>query len=266
MSQGSPNDRAHLFSSYWMDRYTPENRLFLTYEGLTDDLIGAEVTKGLNEFLGQAPGVTAIDRESVPCVWRAVVKNQPPPQQAAQIERLQAQAVNKAGTASGQVPGAQLQPQQPQQPAMPASYGASPKLNPIQQPVSNPIYAGRNGGAPPKSAYPQSQEYPQAGQTSYSQLPPQSYTQLTQQQPGLRRRLDPGHHNSKRAGPDQPRPYTPEQLDSMMNMLLEVAERYSDDIRLSHIMMGYYEKIRDARIKLDPDNAGSVVMPRNGLY
>jgi len=240
-----------------MDRYTPENRLFLTYEGLTDDLIGAEVTKGLNEFLGQAPGVTAIDRESVPCVWRAVVKNQPPPQQAAQIERLQAQAVNKAGTASGQVSRAQMQPQQPQQP--PASYGASPNLNPIPQPMSNPIYGGQNEGAPPA--------YPQAGQSSYSQLPPQSYTQLTQQQqPGLRRRLDPGHHNSKRAGPDQPRPYTPEQLDSMMNMLLEVAERYSDDIRLSHIMMGYYEKIRDARIKLDPDNAGSVVMPKNGLY
>ena len=199
-------------------------------------------------------------------MWRAVVKNQPPPQQAAQIERLQSQAVNKAGTASGQVPGAQLQPQQSQQPAVPASYGASPHLNPIPQSMSNPVYAGQNGGAPPKSAYTQSQGYPQAGQTSYSQLPPQSYTQLTQQQPGSRRRLDPGHHNSKRAGPDQPRPYTPEQLDSMMNMLLEVAERYSDDIRLSHIMMGYYEKVRNARIKLDPDNAGSVVMPKNGLY
>ena len=62
-----------------MDRYTPENRLLITYEGLTDDVIGAEVAKGLSTFLGQAEGVTTIHPDSVPCIWRAVVKNEPPP-------------------------------------------------------------------------------------------------------------------------------------------------------------------------------------------
>ena len=64
-----------------MDRFTPENRYIVTYEGLTDDEVGGEVTKGLNEFLGKAEGVTPIVRESVPCVWRAVVKGQPPEKQ-----------------------------------------------------------------------------------------------------------------------------------------------------------------------------------------
>jgi hypothetical protein len=58
-----------------MDRYTAENRLLMAYEGLTDDLIGPEVARGLNDFLGRVEGVTAIDPASVPCIWRAVVKN-----------------------------------------------------------------------------------------------------------------------------------------------------------------------------------------------
>lgn len=187
------------FVFYWMDRYTPENRHLITYEGLTDDLIGAEVAKGLNEFLGQVDGVDPIERDSVPCIWKAVVKNQPPAEQAAQIAKLQALALNK--------------PQSQQ---------------------------GLNQQGPPYS-------------------PPEG------QQPSLRRRLDPGHHDSQRKGPAVPRPYTTRQLDSMMNMLLEIGERFkAEDVRLYHIMMGYYEKVREARIKMTPDE--SVQQPPGGFY
>ena len=74
-----------------------------------------------------------------------------------------------------------------------------------------------------------------------------------QQTPGLRRRLDPGHHNSQRAGPVQPRPYTPEQLDKMMAMLMEVADKYNntEDIRVYHIMTKYYNEIKIEREKLN---------------
>eukprot|EP00984_Skeletonema_dohrnii_P008405 scaffold3081_cov112-Skeletonema_dohrnii-CCMP3373.AAC.6 len=182
------------YKNYWMDRYTAENRHLLTYEGLTDDLIGSEVAKGLNEFLGQVEGVDPIEQDSVPCVWKAVVKNKPPAEQAAQIARLQAAALNK----------------------------------------------------------PQSEQGP-------------PYSPPEQQQPALRRRLDPGHHDSQRKGPAVPRPYTPQQLDSMMNMLLEIGERFkTEDVRLYHIMMGYYEKVREARIKTTPDE--SVDPPPGGYF
>jgi hypothetical protein len=40
----------------------------------------------------------------------------------------------------------------------------------------------------------------------------------------------------------------------MMNMLLEVANRYeTKDVRLYHIMMGYYEQIRSERAKMNSD-------------
>jgi len=213
------------FVFYWMDRYTPENRHLLTYEGLTDDLIGAEVTKGLNEFLGQVEGVDPIDQDSVACVWKAVVKNQPPAEQAAQIAKLQALALNQPQSEQGQPQGPPYSPPEPKQPAL-------------------------------RETEPQSVQG-----SSYSQ----PYSAPEPQQPALRRRLDPGHHDSQRKGPAVPRPYTPQQLDSMMNMLLEIGERYkTEDVRLYHIMMGYYEKVREARIKTTPDE--SVAPPPGGYF
>ncbi|KAL7475942.1 hypothetical protein ACHAW6_001834 [Cyclotella cf. meneghiniana] len=82
------------FIMYWMDRYTPENRYVISYEDLTDDLNGPEVTKGLNEFLGQAEGVEASDPESVPCIWKAVVKNQSQENEKEQAENWE---TSKAG-------------------------------------------------------------------------------------------------------------------------------------------------------------------------
>lgn len=272
-----------------MDRYTPENRLLITYEGLTDDLIGAEVTKGLNEFLGMANGVTPIDRDSVGCIWRAVVKNQPPEEQKAQFERLQSQAVNSAGTASGAQPAVVHDvavAAQPAQPAVPVQ--AQPGIPnraldaPTPDGTDHIAELEREGQAQLAHA----QELMQNWQTAAAgtltaeqqQAEEQKFLQLQaelmggsqpveQQSPsGLRRRLDPGHHNSQRKGPEVPRPYTTQQLDNMMNMLVEVAERYQQqDVRLYHIMMGYYEKIREERMKLSPDD-GVLQAPPGGFF
>jgi len=290
------------FIIYWMDRFTPENRLLITYEGLTDDLIGAEVTKGLSEFLGQADGVTTIDPSSVACIWRAVVKNEPPPQQAAQIKKLQSLALNQPqGTTVVQ---RQQEPQQQrQQLEQPTSNNAAileqtlqsiqqketpprqdadldqqlqeaqQKLQALQQQIQEKQIQETHAqeqvqeqvviNIEDEPAYPLEQQLLETQQQLQQLM--QSQQQQPQQTPGLRRRLDPGHHNSQRTGPEVARPYTSDQLDKMMNMLLEVAERYHEiDVRLYHIMMGYYEQIRGERAKLSLDPKG--LKPPGGFW
>lgn len=321
-----------------MDRITPENRHVMTYEGLTDDLTGAEVTKGLNEFLGKAEGVDPIDRESVPCVWKAVVKNQPPEHQKEQIQKLQSSkagseselggkaAVGKSGAESlGSAPNvanaaptmetraASSEPLQKQSEKNIGPSDAKPLqtvyLDQTQQhiqqlqgfglqmpaaenqqifqqmPVENQMFqqpqqmmpadsqmfqqpqqimpAGSQMFQPPPmmpannqmfqepqtiqqyGQYPEMQQYQQPMQMQYQ-------PNQMQYQPGnLRhRRLDPGHHDSQRKGPNVPRPYTVKQLELMMKMLKELGDRYSDDVRMNNIMMGYYEKVEKAKNEL----------------
>jgi len=158
------------FIIYWMDRYTPENRHVVAYEDLTDDDRGAATAVDLNNFLGKVEGVNPIASESVPCIWKAVVKNIPPPQQAAQFQHLQQIA----------------------------------KVNMEEE----------------------------AGKGSIRHH-------------SRRRRLNMGHFDSQRKGPEPRRPYTIEQLDAMMHMLLEVALRYEKEhAELSVIMMRYYDNIQ----------------------
>ncbi|KAL3784840.1 hypothetical protein ACHAW5_009059 [Stephanodiscus triporus] len=295
------------FITYWMERYSPENRLLLTYEGLTDDLIGPEVTKALNDFLGRARGVTPIHQDSVACVWRAVVKNEPPEHQAAQFKKLQSQAVNTPpGTIQKQTER-NLADEQPRDPsgalfakeqylrnsAIPLLSPQSIPSPPVQQrrdpnvgsaeifPIvsGEPAnYADGEGGDPfdalneemqkilarGKELLRRNQQLDHQNEIHEGPQPQQQQQQHQIQQTGIRnemyqydmshRRLDPGHHNSQRAGPDVPRPYLPRQLDNMMNMLLEVANRYENtDVRLYHIMMGYYEQIRKERAKMNSD-------------
>ena len=314
--------------SYWMDRYAAADRLLITYEGLTDDVIGPEVTKTLNEFLGRVDGVTPIDESSVACVWRAVVKNEPPAQQAEKFKKLQEVALKEQLDGGGAVASeaaapvaveavqtpvainpqpaaAQLTPEQinvinqdpaaevpvaaaaviPQQTvAIPQQTAAIPQQTAPMQQLA-PMQQTSQQLAPMQQTQPQvTQQFAPMQQTQ--QIAPmqqetlplgQSSTgiqdleaqilaaqqalaegqqlidQQQQQTPGLRRRLDPGHHNSQRAGPVQPRPYTPEQLDKMMAMLMEVADKYNntEDIRVYHIMTKYYNEIKVEREKLN---------------
>ena len=300
-----------------MDRYAAADRLLITYEGLTDDVIGPEVTKTLNEFLGRVDGVTPIDDSSVGCVWRAVVKNEPPAQQAEKFKKLQEVALNEQLEGVGAVAApvaveavhtpvainpqpaaAQLTPGQiqviNQDPAaeVPVASAAIPQQTAVlpqqtaaipQQQLA-PMLQQTQQLAPMQQSQPQvTQQYAPMQQTTQQLAPMQQETlplgqsstgiqdleaqilaaqqaleegqQLVSQQqtPGLRRRLDPGHHNSQRAGPVQPRPYTPEQLDKMMAMLMEVADKYNntEDIRVYHIMTKYYNEIKIEREKLN---------------
>lgn len=221
---------------YWMDRYPAKDRLLISYEGLTDDFIGPEVAKGLNDFLGQVDGVDPIESDSVPCVWRAVVKNILPPQQAERIKKLQELAekieLDKIAAETGGQAAA-----------------------PTQQ--EGQAAAGGDDAQAQRDAYLAKTAFDLGGGR-------RALSTAGGGTPGLRRRLDLGHGNSQRKGPDEPRPYTVQQLDMMMSMLMEVAERYkNEDIRLYHVMMGYYEKIRVERIKLDPNG---VETPPGGVY
>jgi len=314
----------YILYSYWMDRYAAADRLLITYEGLTDDVIGPEVTKTLNEFLGRVDGVTPIDESSVACVWRAVVKNEPPAQQAEKFKALQEvalkeqlegggavtseaaaapvvekQAVQAPVAVNPQPTAAQLTPEQiqviNQDPAAEVPVAAAIPQQTVAIPQQTvPMQQTSQQLAPMQQSQPQmTQQYTPMQQTQ--QIAPMQQTQLApmqqetlplgqsstgiqdleaqilaaqqalaegqqlvdqqqqQQTPGLRRRLDPGHHNSQRAGPVQPRPYTPEQLDKMMAMLMEVADKYNntEDIRVYHIMTKYYNEIKVEREKLN---------------
>eukprot|EP00970_Alexandrium_tamarense_P002179 scaffold304_cov216-Alexandrium_tamarense.AAC.5 len=157
-----------------MDRYIPQNRLLLTYEGLTDDQFGIDITSELNEFLGQAEGVTPLDKESVSCVWKAVVKN------------------------------------------------INPNLIDMQT------------------------DSQQEGLVDMQQ----------QQRVRRNRKLQVNGSNS--------RPYTLDQLDKMMKMMTEIAERYQDDVQLHNIMKDYYEHIAHAKAELslsEPPSSYSVITP-----
>jgi hypothetical protein len=345
-----------------MDRMTPENRYVITYEGLTDDLIGAEVTKGLNEFLGRAEGVEPIDRESVPCIWKAVVKNQPPEHQKEQIDKLvkakagsESELGGKVASSGGSAPAGkdsvgsapnvangalametnaamspegqqmteitsekkiwngdekplqtvyldqtqqqikqhqgvglqmpadtqqmfqQMPPQsqmqfqqmpaenqmQFQQPQM-QQFGQYPEMQQqFQQPQMQQF--GQYPEMQQQFQQPQMQQfgqYPEMQQQFQQQQ--QQPMQMQYQQPGnLRhRRLDPGHHDSQRKGPNVPRPYTVKQLELMMQMLKELGDRYQDDVRLTNIMQGYYEKVQKARDEL----GGKPMAPPGGFF
>jgi len=458
-------DEYKKFMFYWMDRYTPENRLVITYEGLTDDLIGGEVTKSLARFLGEAEGVNPIAEESVPCVWGVVVKNKQPtlppgpapkPDQAAaggaeaeqqkpqshdgqpsadqqameqqqmqeqqeseqqqgmqeqqameqqqqeqQMQEQQAmeqqqqqqqmqeqQAMEQQQQQQQQLQEPQMQDQQAMEQQQQQQYQEQQQLqqqqqqqqpdfnsNPFANLPPNAVYFGNSNpneaaqqqaaiadpnamannspsyqsnpyasqsavansyqsqtansyGAPQQEQQLQQQQQPQELQQQQSPLqssygspsypesnmqfnsyggqssngygaqpvsnsygaPPQEQQQSQQQQQQqqeqqsssypaylvppqsnsysqpynpnppiqpnfrhrMRRRLDPGHHDSQRKGPDEPRPYTAGQLDKMMNMLMEIAQKYQDDARLHQIMMGYYDKVKKAKEELGP--------------
>ena len=58
---------------YWLDGYSPSDRIVVPYEHLIDEGQGPVVAAELSEFLGRGPGVDPIDKESVPCVWGTVV-------------------------------------------------------------------------------------------------------------------------------------------------------------------------------------------------
>uniref|UniRef100_A0A7S4V3C2 Sulfotransferase domain-containing protein n=1 Tax=Ditylum brightwellii TaxID=49249 RepID=A0A7S4V3C2_9STRA len=62
------------FVDYWMQKYTPVNRLLASFEKLTDDVMGPAETTRVAEFLSRSEGVHTCPPELIPCVWHKVVK------------------------------------------------------------------------------------------------------------------------------------------------------------------------------------------------
>jgi len=73
------------FLSFWMDKYGDnfDSLLLVSYEDITSEIKGPFATMRIAKFLGQTEGVAPIEEQSVPCVWRTIVKykNKPPPSQ-----------------------------------------------------------------------------------------------------------------------------------------------------------------------------------------
>jgi len=73
------------FVSFWMDKYGDnfDSLLLVSYEDITSEIKGPFATMRIAKFLGQTEGVAPIEEQSVPCVWRTIVKykNKPPPSQ-----------------------------------------------------------------------------------------------------------------------------------------------------------------------------------------
>ena len=145
-----------LLREQWMERFAQhdENRIFISYERLTSDDKGPEEAIRITKFLAQSEGVKPIDIDSVPCVWRAVVK----------YKEAAASNLNQRKLDDG------------------------------------------------------------------------------------RRRLDPLHHDSQRSGPTE-RPYTPELLAAISQMLLELIEKWGErHLRLQIILEGYQRDVHDAYV------------------
>lgn len=143
------------FIDYWMERFEKFNddRIFISYEALTDDTKGPLEATRLNDFLSASAGVYPIPTESVPCVWRAVVKYK----------------------------------------------------EQVKQPNPTPKVENR-------------------------------------------RRLDPAHHDSQRSGPTE-RPYTPELLKAMSNMLVDLIQKWGDrHLHLRAILEDYLQDVRAAHL------------------
>ena len=167
--------RFEKFVDYWMERFSQlnDNRIFVSYERLTDDDLGPEEAIRITNFLGQSEGVTPIDTEAVPCVWKAVVKYK---------ESLKSSFKHNDQSSGG----------------------------------------SRN----------------------------------------RRRRLDPMHHNSQRSGPTE-RPYTPELLSAMSDMLLRLIQKWGDrHLRLRKVLEGYQEDVAAAHLTATAgNNADAPIAP-----
>ena len=92
---------------YWVDSYTPVNRLILAYERLTDTAQGPGEAMRMAEFLSRSEGVTTRDSEEIPCVWFKVVKYKEA--QAKRREDQQMKALPQVDKVQAQVQPRRLQ-------------------------------------------------------------------------------------------------------------------------------------------------------------
>lgn len=67
------------FVEYWMEKYERRQLLLLSYEDMTDGMVGPLAAGRIAQFLGEVEGVKPIKPEAVTCVWETVVNFKRPP-------------------------------------------------------------------------------------------------------------------------------------------------------------------------------------------
>jgi len=98
-------------TEYWMDHYSPVNRLVVSYERMTSDDDGPVEATRVAEFLSRSEGVTTRPPEEIPCIWFKVVQYK-----KAKGDNAAGQQGQQQSEADSSPPGEQQQEQpEPQQ-------------------------------------------------------------------------------------------------------------------------------------------------------
>ena len=61
------------FVEYWMEKYDRSQLLLVSYEDMTDGMMGPLAAGRIAHFLGEVEGVNPIKPEAVTCVWETIV-------------------------------------------------------------------------------------------------------------------------------------------------------------------------------------------------
>ena len=59
---------------YWLEKYTPENRIVTPYERVVDDVDGPKFTQELNMFLAESTSGKPSDLSDAKCIWSKVLR------------------------------------------------------------------------------------------------------------------------------------------------------------------------------------------------
>jgi hypothetical protein len=217
------------FVEYWMEKY-PDRRqlLMVSYEDLTDTIVGPIVATRIAAFLGETEGVDPIVPESVPCVWETIVnyknKASPPPPANNARRRLQQEDLGSEaqGTDQDQQQEEEKELQQPE----------------LQQQSEE------------RKQQPNLQQHQEAMQQEAMQL--DMKRKEAQGEEGWESKLKQGRTHadpsSLRTGP-KVRPYSEEMLMDMVRMFRRLAEKYGQDEDLVRILASYVETVSKTPIE-----------------
>jgi len=215
------------FVDYWMQKYDRQQILLISYEDMTDRMVGPLTAGRIAQFLGEVEGVDPIGPEAVPCVWETIVNYK-----------------NAAQHPGKDQPEISAPPLEQQQEVIVDEVGPPPLVEDSQ--AKN----NRNNGRNERDKEPSAQEMDviNADQrlSSWRNDPPDSAAELHAGPPdghsrrklgilGGRTHAEP---SSLRVGPKE-RPYTSQNLADLVNLFQRLAGKYSNDKEFMRIMSFY---------------------------
>jgi len=161
------------FIVFWMDQYEPKDRLITAYEELVNPEYGAQAASNIAAFIAQNQNVHPIVAESIPCVWRSIVKYREDPRFAQAA--VQAQATEQATDQ----PQAEAQPDQ--QSGLQPEFQSEPQMEPQMEP--QPEFQSE-----PQPEF-QSEPQPEFQPEHQLEFQPEPQPESQPEPPQLRRRL-----------------------------------------------------------------------------